>query len=191
LEFDDREKAKAQFAEGKEYFFTDITGVKEDELVELLKAFSRFKKRLHSNLKMVLAGYPAAAVKVIDEKLDSYKYRQDVIWYREYTGLLAAGAYAIIRPFPRVDLGLAVMEAWKSGVPVVTVSGSATGDIAGVAGDAVLYARPGDAGSLAENLMLIYKDERLRASLIEKGSSRLKDFSPEAAADAIWNALQI
>jgi hypothetical protein len=64
---EEREKLKEVIAGGGEYFFADVTGARKSKVMNLLRAFSLFKKRQRSNMKLVLAG-----VGTID-KLDSYK----------------------------------------------------------------------------------------------------------------------
>ncbi|WP_431212505.1 hypothetical protein ACQ86N_43550 [Puia sp. P3] len=46
-------------------------------------------------------------------------------------------------------------------------------------GDAVLVAEMEEPASLAAQMMTIYKDERLRRELIEKGGARVAEFRPQ------------
>ena len=115
----------------------------------------------------------------------SYKYRRDVHWpaglpEAERMRLLAA-AYGFVFLFPGDSLGIPVMDAWRVGVPVIT---AAAGYLPEMAGEGVLYARPGDPASLAGQLMSLYKDERLRGDLIEKGKDRVGSFSGERSRHA-------
>src|ERR1700760_2893992 len=71
----DRDQVKAEFARGKEYFLADAKGAGEEELVQLLKAFSLFKKRQHSNLQLVIKGLWTEGLQT---KLETYKYKEDV-----------------------------------------------------------------------------------------------------------------
>ncbi len=189
-----KENLKERYAEGKEYFLTAVSGAGPAEVVDLLKAFSLFKKRQRSNMQLVLAGGNPALDKDLGSRLATYKHRQDIHWTRHLPeqewGLLAGASYAIVAPFERDELGIPVLNAWKTGVPVITTTAGTVSLTAGTASlpditGAVLYAQPGDPASLAGQLMLIYKDEGLRSSLIGKGTILGETFSWERSAGEV------
>jgi glycosyltransferase involved in cell wall biosynthesis len=176
---DEKEKIKSEQTKGKEYFLADLTGCDEEAVVDLLKAFSLFKKRQQSGMRLVLTG-GIGSPKVIMERLKTYKYRQDVDWYVGSPdggkAALAGAAYAVLLPVEGSSLGLTLLNTWKSGVPVITVDG---GLLAEMAQGAVLGMASGDPASMAGQLMRIYKEEDLRRELIGKGFERLKVYSRE------------
>ncbi len=164
----EREAIKGEYAQGKEYFFADATTMEDEDVIYLLKAFSQFKKRQLSNLQLMIAGAPAAGLR---EKLETYKYRHDVYFYDPDIagGRLLDAAYAALLPF-KDSLGEMVFRAWKAGVPVLVTK---PGRLLEIAGPATLGAGASDPAALAGHMMSVYKDEALRAGLIEKGFSRL------------------
>lgn len=190
MSHEEKEKLKERYTEGKEYFLTVVSGADPKEVIDLLKAFSLFKKRQRSNMQLVLVGRDAAPDKELSERLANYKYRQDIHWTptppeEEWAGL-AGASYAMVASFERDDLGIRVLNAWKAGVPVITTLSGAGGlDMT----DEVLYAQPGDPASLAGQLMLIYKDEGLRNGLIGKGAIRGRSFSWERSAGQVWTGI--
>jgi hypothetical protein len=200
LSMEEREKAKLAYAGGKEYFFTELTGAGEEAVVNLLKAFSRFKKRQLSNMQLVLAGTAGgpsggSVARAIEQRLETYKYRQDIHLYPAWSPArdgqgMTGGAYAIVRPFDRVESGLSIVEAWKARVPVIGVSTDAR-RLKGEGQDAgpLLVAGADDPASLAEKLMMIYKDEALRSSLVERGAVRAEGLDWAQTAAAIWAVL--
>ncbi len=151
----------------------------EAGIVNLLKAFSLFKKRQLSNMKLVLAG----AVTI--DKLDSYKYRQDVSLCPETRRDQAAGAYAVINLPRRNNLGIAVPNAWKAGVPVITTSM----ECIPASEEAVLLVPPDDPVPLADGLKSLYKDEAFRKGLMGKAEVRARDFGVQRSVAAIWGVL--
>lgn len=182
----EREAIKQTYTQGREFFFADASAADEEEIVYLLKAFSLFKKRQLSNLQLVMAGEPSAAVK---ERLDTYKYRQDVHWHSASVvrdGRLPAAAYAVLILFEDDAAGSQLADAWQTGVPVLVVGGTR---VAELAGDAALAAAADDPASLSAHLMMIYKDEVLRGRLIEKGVSRLPEFAPGPTITRLWTML--
>jgi glycosyltransferase involved in cell wall biosynthesis len=179
----ERETIKGTYAQGKEFFFVDVSAVDEDGLIYLLKAFSLFKKRQRSNLQLVMAGEPGDKAK---EKLQTYKYRQDIHWCSASAaqhGRLMAAAYAVLFLFEDDSPGTAVLNAWQTGVPVL-VAGRTR--LAEMAGDAALVAAAVDPVALAGHLMAVYKDEALRGRLIEKGYYRAREFAPGQTITRVW-----
>src|ERR1700761_7224155 len=59
LSFDEREAVKKQYADGCEYFVFAGALHPRKNIVNLLKAFVIYKKRQHTNMKLVIAGRPA------------------------------------------------------------------------------------------------------------------------------------
>jgi glycosyltransferase involved in cell wall biosynthesis len=182
---EEKETLKETYAEGKEYFFAAAGGATQEEIVELLKAFSLFKKRQRSNMQLVLTGKDPTSDKDLGELLATYKYRGDVHWagpLSEEDGFrLAGAAYALVFPFGRDTLGTGILDAWNAGVPVITTDRTCLPDTA----DTVLYARPGDPAALAGQLMLIYKDESLRNRLIINGTQQGQSFSLHHSAGLV------
>jgi hypothetical protein len=189
LPAEEQQRIKQDHTDGKEYLLTVVSGARPEELIDLLKAFSLFKKRQHSNMQLVLAG--AGAVKAVARVgLDSYKYRSSVHVFdcageELLTGLVAA-SYATILPFRRDDLGIAVLNAWKAGSPVIAIANT---HAAAIWSDAILPVDPGDPGSLAGQMMRIYKDERLRDGLIERGRLQSTAFDLERSVAGVWDGI--
>jgi len=180
-------QVKETWSEGKEYFYTEVGAAGQKEIVEVLKSFSLFKKRQRTNMQLVLAGRDSTPDKGLAELLATYKYRGDIHWIGSPSpeeGLRLAGAsYAILFPWHKESLGLQLLNAWNTGVPVITTAAACLPELAG---EAVLYVQPGDPATLAAQLMLIYKDEGLRSRLIGKGMERGRSFSREGSTAVVW-----
>jgi glycosyltransferase involved in cell wall biosynthesis len=184
---EEREKAKKEYAGGREYFFVDAMAASEEEVVQLLKAYSLFKKRQLSNLRLVVSGWRTPG---LSERLKSYKYRDEVFFFEPVVAddRVADGAYAALFPFEGDSLGQGMARAWQTGVPALVKT---DGRLREMAGDAALGVLDADPGSLAVRMMSIYKDESLRASLIEKGFVRLRTLDPDPGTQLaeVWNVI--
>ncbi|MBN8688285.1 MAG: glycosyltransferase family 4 protein [Chitinophagales bacterium] len=191
LDFAARQPVKDQYTEGKEYFIYTGSVHPRKNLLGLLRAFSLFKKRQQSSMKLVIAGRLAWKYDSFVSSLKTYKYRQDVVMtgYLPDTELarLMAAAYALVYPSFFEGFGVPVAEAMQAGVPVITSAGTAMEE---VAGEAALYADPADHKALADQLMRMYKDESLRAGLIEKGKIKAKQYNWDTAAGRTWELIQ-
>lgn len=91
-----------------------------------------------------------------------------------------AEADALVLPSFAEGFGLPVLEAQAMGVPVVC---SPRGGLLEAAGDAALFAEPGDPRALSGALERILTDEPLRAELSRRGRARASTFTWDAAAE--------
>jgi glycosyltransferase involved in cell wall biosynthesis len=191
LDYEAQQAVREKYTEGKNYFIYAGAIHPRKNLTNLLKAFSIFKKRQKSDWKLVLAGRMAWKNEAFLKSLTLYKHRNDVVvtGYVAETELaqLVGSAYALVYPSVWEGFGVPVIEAMQSGIPVITSLGSAMQEIAGTA---ALYADPLKHDEMAAQMMLIYKDENLRSSLIEEGSKVAKQYSWEMTAQQLWEKIE-
>jgi glycosyltransferase involved in cell wall biosynthesis len=192
LSYEQKDNIKNEHTLGNEYFLA-VGGIHpRKNILQLLKAFSQFKKWQQSNMKLVIAGRLAWQYETFIEKLTSYKYRNDVVltgYINDNTlAELMGSAYALVYPSLFEGFGVPIIEAMQSGTPVIT---SNTSSMPEVGGDAALYANTNDVDDLAKQMMLLYKDEKLRNNLIEKGLIRAKQFSWDVSAIKLWELIEI
>ncbi len=190
LSWHEKEQVKEGFADGREYFLFTGGIHPRKNLMNLLKAFSLFKKWQHSNMKLLVAGRLAWQYDEITEKLKTYKYRDDVVLLGylpdEQLTRITAAAYALVYPSFFEGFGLPIIEAMQCEVPVIT---SNTGSMPETGGEAALYADPNDPEAIAKQMLRIYKDETLRERLITAGKIQAAKFSWDKAADQLWQII--
>lgn len=190
IHWSDKDATKGSYADGREYFLF-IGGIHpRKNLMNLLKAFSLFKKWQKSNMKLLVAGRLAWQYEDLVEKLKTYKYREDVVMLDyvsdEQLAKLTASAYALVYPSLFEGFGLPILEAMQAGTPVIC---SNTSSMPETAGDAALYADPNDPDAIAKQMLALYKDESLRNTQIEKGIQHAAQFNWDKTADQVWNAI--
>jgi glycosyltransferase involved in cell wall biosynthesis len=95
---------------------------------------------------------------------------------------LYSGARVYACPSLYEGFGFTVLEAMACGVPVVC---SPETSLPEVAGEAALYADPRNPQEFAKALERVFRDEELRAQMIERGHSNRRRFSWEAAATRV------
>lgn len=190
LSFEEKTAVKEKYTEGTEYFIYIGAIQPRKNLINLLKAFSLFKKRLQSNMKLVIAGRVAWKNEEFLKLIKTYKYKADVVLTgylpEEELSLLLGAAYALAYPSLFEGFGVPVVEAMKCEVPVLTSEKTAMQEIAG---DAALYFDPNDPVDIADKLMLIYKDEKLRREQIEKGKSIAEKYNWQQSAELLWQSI--
>lgn len=190
LEWHEKEAVKNRFTSGVEYFLYAGSIHPRKNLVNLLKAFSIFKKKQQTGMKLVLAGRLAWQHEAFTEALSRYKYRHDVILtgYLPRNDLreLMGAAYALVYPSVWEGFGLPLVEAMQSGVPVLC---SNTGALPETAADAALLFDPLDPEDIARQLSRMYIDETERSRLIERGLERCRLFNWDHSARRIREIL--
>ncbi len=104
---------------------------------------------------------------------------------QEDLALFYNAATALAHPSLHEGFGLPILEAFASGLPVVSSRG---GSLAEVAGQAALLFDPGQPRELAQALGRLLDDEGLAADLSRRGLARAAEFSWSQAAAATWAA---
>jgi len=171
---------------GTEYILCNCAGLTESRMINVLKAFSLFKKRLKSGLQLVML---LQEEQEIVKDFKNYKYRSEV-HFIPYTSdrqaaLLTGSAFETLYLVETNGIEDTGLQMLKTGTPLVTA------DTAGnrkLYADAVLYAEPNEK-SLADNMMLIYKDEILKQELIQNGLQLAAAYNWESSASQLWQTI--
>jgi glycosyltransferase involved in cell wall biosynthesis len=186
IDWEEKEKWKDRLTGGKEYFlFTGAVHGSAD-LINLLKAFSLFKKRQKSNMQLLMltdAGENAAFM----EAFKTYKYREEVLLMSDTGNAtfqhMIAAAYAIVCPANGNGFDPLPLQAMRCETPVIAFNNDALADLVQ---DAALFVNPADPQQTANTLMLLFKDETERNRLIGKGTALSATFSWDKSAAALW-----
>lgn len=190
-DWETNQQTKNQFTGDCEYFLVSGSIHPRKNLLTLLKGFSLFKKWQHSNMKLVIAGRWAWQTADTQEKISTYKYRNDLVitgYIPEQTlANLTAGAYAMVYPSLLEGFGLPLLEAMQSGVPVIASDQQALRETGGTA---ACYFDANSAESLAEQMKKVYRNEAWKNQLIQAGIQQAASYSWEATAVELEKCLQ-
>ncbi len=190
LSFEDRERIKGKFANGNEYFVYAGLIHPSKNLMNLLKAFSAFKKRQKSSMRLIIVSAFSQQYNELIVSLQLFKFKDDVTLLtgqlaNEVTQILAA-AYAIVYvPFVE-NTPVVLLTAMKAGIPLIT---SSIGALPEICEDAALYAHPENFKEIAIKMMYLFKDENLRKKLIEKGKEQKKKITLKKAVELFWQTI--
>ena len=188
-----KEAIKEKYTKGREYFFFTGELSTASNLINLLKAFSFFKKRQKSNMQLLISTATFLAGNSFMECLKNYKYREEVVVLvdiaeAEQVQIIAA-AYALVYVPLQNDYYVPVLQAMQCAVPVITGDSPIMKEICG---DAVVYTDPAVFENIADKMMLIFKDEDKRNHQITKGTQQVQQYSAALTTASIWqNILQI
>jgi glycosyltransferase involved in cell wall biosynthesis len=177
-----------EFAGGYEFFLSECTASTKQGMLALLKAYSLFKKRLKSGIRLVILLRGVTVEECVPD-FKNYKYRGEVNFVRhrtdEKTALLFAAAYAFICFSGETTMENSGLYAMQSHVPVIAPDNPGSRSIYG---DAAIFTSP-DEKTMADNLMLLYKDENRRKENIEKGILLSSGYNWEYTAGSIWQTI--
>ncbi|MEP6583084.1 MAG: glycosyltransferase family 1 protein [Ginsengibacter sp.] len=191
LSLPEKENIKEKFAGGSEYFIYSGEIHPRNNLMNLLKAFSAFKKRQKSNMQLLIISEGKSNDDELLINLRSYKFRDDVKLLTDLSenesAKLIASAYAMVYvPFYE-NYGTAMLKAMKCDVPVITSTAGVTNEICD---DAALYASADDFKDIAVKMMQLFRDEKLRKELIEKGRRQVQKFTWDNTAQLVWDTIK-
>ncbi|HRP88718.1 MAG TPA: glycosyltransferase family 1 protein [Edaphocola sp.] len=190
LDFEAKEEIQKKYSEGQQYFLFTSALHPRKNVINLLKAFVKFKRRLKSPMKMVIVGRLAWLSKEIQEAKDKMPYKEDVIWlgYVDVHELakITAAAYAMVYPSLFEGFGIPILEALKCNVPVIA---SNTSSMPEVVGDAGLLVDPNDVDDIANAMMKMYKEESLRNKFVQEAVWQSGKFSWDQSAEQLFESL--
>ena len=170
LDWEEQEIIKEKYAEGKSFFLSSGNG----NLINLLKAFSFFKKRQKSNMLLLIAGNADENFK---KDLKNYKFRNEVKLLEDLDkaelSRVTASAYASIYPVFYDDIALPALQALQCRIPLIT---SDAGALPFVFGEAALYFNPESFEDIAQKMMLVFKDEDKAKELIKAGNKLIQHY---------------
>lgn len=183
LDWEQHEIIKEKYAGGKAYFLCSTNS----NLINLLKAFSFFKKRQKSNMLLLIAGNTD---EIFRKEFKTYKLREEV---KLLDGLdktelakITAAAYAVVHPVLYDDIALPALQALQCQVPLIV---SDTGSLPSVFGEAALYVNPESFEDIAQKMMLVFKDEGKANELVKAGNELLLQYQPGKNADLLMQCI--
>ncbi len=187
LNFDEIMQTKEGYTDAREYFLFNDNTTSQSNVMNVLKAFSSFKKWQRSNMKLLIVKDSNDT----EEKLKTYKFRDDVVLLNDVSEnqltRLTASAYCVLYPSFSDGFPLQILQAMQSSVPVIA---SNAGNMIEIGDEAILYVKPNSPEEIAEKMQLIYKDENLKSKLSKEGLQQALKFNWDKAAESFWDVIK-
>lgn len=183
------EEVIEKWSSGNPYFIYVGSIHQRKNIERMLQAFDEFKKTDQPH-KFILVGNRKWWTNSMQQALDAMQFKDDVIFAgrvsdEDLNDLMgAAQANVYVSTFE--GFGIPIIEAFQSGVPVIT---SNTTSMPEIAGDAALVVDPYSVSSISTAMNAIAKDEELRKQLIQKGQERARQFTWQHTADLLWDSI--
>jgi glycosyltransferase involved in cell wall biosynthesis len=190
LNVNERDLSKKKWAQGDNYFVFISSIHPRKNLLRLLKAYDRFRMQSGRSVKLVAVGRRFWKNQSLDDTLRDMKFADDVIFtgHLEQSELTHAlgGALALVYVSYFEGFGVPIVEAFRSGVPVITSNVTSMPE---VAGDAALQVNPFNEEEIASAMVRIVQDSLLRTDMIAKGEERVKLFDWNSSAEKFWGII--
>lgn len=163
----------------------------EKKHIELIKAFSMFKKKTGLPHRLVLAGSEGSSSKEIHKVIAHSEYSSDILLVGHFPHVnlpkLYSCAEACIFPSVAEGVGLPVIEAMATGIPVLCAK---AGSLPEIAGECAVYFDPDNIDELSNLMIQITEDTKLRKKIISSGLDWVKRFSWEKTATKTIEVLE-
>ncbi len=188
---DEIRKVREKYTLGFPYFLFIGALHPRKNLVNLFKAYDRFRESNENGIKLMIVGEKFYWTHAISEAYEQMKYKDDVLFsgrieFDELQNIMGA-ALALTYVSYFEGFGIPIVEAFYAGIPVITSSITSMPE---VAGDAALLVDPFSIESINDAMQKIATDEYLRKTLIEKGTERKKLFTWQKSADRLWESIE-
>lgn len=180
-----------KYSRDKPFFFFIGSLHPRKNLKNLLLAFNEFKKIDQQGFKLIIGGAVMFKFESIEAVYKNLEYGKDVV----FTGRLSdndlncflseATALTYIPFFE--GFGIPVLEAMACGTAVIT---SNTSSLPEVVGDAAYTVSPNSISEISAAMYELSTNQQKVNELVSKGFERLKLFTWQKSADALWQSIQ-
>lgn len=152
----------------------------EKKHIELIKAFALFKEHTKAPHRLVIAGAEGQSSEEVHRAASLSPAASDIFltgfFPHESFPLLYAGADACIFPSVNEGVGLPILEAMATGIPVAC---AASGALPEMGGEAALYFDSNNIEEVASAMEKIVSDSAFRETMVASGLRRARHFSWE------------
>ncbi len=186
-----KQLVRQKICNGASYFLFVGALHPRKNIINLFKAFDKFKVTDTNNVKLVVVGEKFYWDKPTKNVYNNLVYKPDIV----FTGRLsqtelkdvmgAALSLTYVSLFE--GFGIPIVEAMSCGVPIITSDTTAMPEIAG---NAALIVNPRDVNQIAQAMGQIATNEKLRQQLIAEGLLRKLHFSWEISAHNFWKSVE-
>jgi glycosyltransferase involved in cell wall biosynthesis len=179
-----------KYSSGEPYFLFVGSMHPRKNLLRLLRAFSEFKKREGSSMKILLVGTSMwGRDKELEQLIHSLGDDVIITGHLEKDELckVTAAAFALTFVPYYEGFGIPIVEAMRCGVPVIC--GNRT-SLPEVAGDAALLCDPFDERAICERMTELATDDILYMEFKRRGLERSTIFNWDQTALHVWKVIE-
>lgn len=184
------QERRMEVSDGHPYYLFVGAFNPRKNLQRIFEAFDRFAA-IEEDHRLVLVGEKMYWPREIDKAFQRMKYQDRVI----FTGRLEgdelnstySAATALVFPSINEGFGIPIVEAFQSGIPVIT---STTTSLPEVAGKGGILVDPKNVDQIYEAMIQLSGDRALRDELAEAGKRELERFDWDKSAQIAYEVLK-
>ncbi len=184
-------KKKYGLNENDDYLFFVGRLDERKNIIGIVKAFYKVKSQTNFDYKLVLAGKAGVGYEKMQQEIRDLLIENEVnfLGYVPERDLpyLMNGATIFLFPSLYEGFGFPILEAMACGVPVIT---SKTSSCLEVAGEAAILVNPDNIEEIAESIIRLIADARLRMRLVQQGFRQIEKFSWRKTAEETLRIIQ-
>ena len=187
----EKRQIKQQYANGQDYFFYLGAVHPRKNVHRLIVAFDQFKQQTQAKMKLLIGGRLAWQTSEVEAAYRAARYQDDILFLGYITDkklpFLMGAALALTYVSLLEGFGVPLLEAMYCEVPILTSNVTSMPEVVGEAG---LLVNPKSINAIAMGMVELYKNEKLRQNLIQKGNEQRNLFNWEKATGIIISSLE-
>lgn len=181
---------KDEYTQAANFFLFVGTLHPRKNLINLFKAFDKFKKESGSDYKLLVVGKKMWWTNEIENTYNNLNHKNDIIFVGRVPEndlyKITASAYALTYVPVFEGFGIPLAEAMNCGVPVITSNVTSMPEVVEEAG---ILVNPNSVDEISNAMKNICNDNNLRKELSEKSLIQAKKFSWERTGDLLWESI--
>lgn len=186
-----RQSVRAEYSDGKPYFFYLGAIHPRKNLERLILAFSQFKTQSDTDTQLLIGGRLAWQSDAVTKAWEQSDHKMAIRWLGyvpdEVLPKLMGSALALTYVSLFEGFGVPLLEAMHCEVPIIASDVSALPE---VAGDAAILVNPVSESGISQAMNRVATDKKLRKQLIEAGKIQRRKYSWDRTAALIWKQLE-
>jgi len=179
-----------KYTEGKQFFLFVGTLHPRKNLINLFKAFDRYKSQTSSDFKLLIVGKKMWWTNEIETTYNLLQFKNDIIFAgrvnKNDLSKITASAFALTYIPIFEGFGIPLVEAMSCGVPVITSNITSMPE---VVEDSGILVDPFSVEDIANAMIEITTNKELRNQLVEKSLIQSKKYSWEKTGNLLWESI--
>jgi len=179
-----------KYASGQPYFLFVGMLHQRKNIANLFRAFEIFKKQKATEVKLLIVGHKKWWTAEMESVFNAMTFKEDVIFLGrqpiDELAMITGSALAMTYVSYFEGFGVPVIEAMRSGIPVITSNVTSMPE---VSGGAAMLIDPFDPVSISDAMTRINSDTTFAQSLVTKGLEQSKNFSWDKSSNLLWQII--